>query len=58
MIDMVFNKKRSDDRKDWLSKYNRELYLDTNKSSVTYEEFINNDLIHFSNMIMNDLSLI
>ena len=48
MIDMVFNKKRSDDRKCWLANYNRELYLDTNKSSVTYEEFINNDLIHFS----------
>ena len=48
MIDMVFNKKRSDDRKDWLANYNRELYLDTSKSTVTYEEFINNDLIHFS----------
>ena len=48
MIDMVFNKKRSDDRKEWLATYNRDLYLDTSKSSVTYEEFINNDLIHFS----------
>ena len=48
MIDMVFNKKRSDDRKDWLKTYNRELYLNTNKQSVTYQEFINNDLIHFS----------
>ena len=47
-IDMVFNKKRSDDRKEWLKTYNRELYLDTNKDSVTYQEFINNDLIHFS----------
>ena len=45
MIDMVFNKKRSDDRKDWLASYNRELYLDTNKSTVTYEEFINNEAI-------------
>ena len=48
IIDMVFNKKRSDDRKDWLGTYNRELFLDTNKSQVSYEEFINNDLIHFS----------
>ena len=48
MIDMVFNKKRSDDRKTWLASYNRELYLDTSKPNVTYEEFINNDLIHFS----------
>ena len=48
MIDMVFNKKRSDDRKDWLGTYNRELFLDTNSVNVTYEDFINNDLIHFS----------
>ena len=47
-IDMVFNKKRSDDRKEWLASYNRELYLDTSKVTVTYEEFIHNDLIHFS----------
>ena len=47
-IDKVFNKKRSDDRKDWLSDYNRELYLDTNKNSVSYEEFINREMIHYS----------
>ena len=47
-IDMVFNKKRSDDRKDWLGLYDREAYLDTNKKNVSYEEFINRELIHFS----------
>jgi len=47
-IDMVFNKKRADDRKDWLEEYQRDSYLDTNKSSVTYEEFINREFIHFS----------
>ena len=47
-IDMVFNKKRSDDRKEWLATYDRTLYLDTNKPSITYEEFIDRDLIHFS----------
>ena len=47
-IDMVFNKKRSDDRKHWLGNYNRELYLDTNKTSVTYKEFIDKEFIHFS----------
>ena len=47
-IDMVFNKKRSNDRKTWLEKYDRESYLDTSKDSVSYEEFIDNDLIHFS----------
>jgi len=47
-IDMVFNKKRADDRKDWLKLYDRDAYLDTAKSNVTYEEFIDRELIHFS----------
>ena len=47
-IDMVFNKKRSDDRKDWLKFYDRDAYLDTNKKNVSYEEFVNRELIHFS----------
>jgi len=47
-IDMVFNKKRADDRKQWLSTYERESYLDTRKSDVSYEEFIHRELIHFS----------
>ena len=47
-IDMVFNKKRADDRKLWLGEYNRESYLNTNDKMVTYEEFINKELIHFS----------
>ena len=47
-IDMVFNKKRADDRKDWLKFYDRDAYLDTNKKLVSYEEFINRELIHFS----------
>lgn len=47
-IDMVFNKKRSNDRKTWLYNYNRDSYLNTSKSNITYDEFINTDLIHFS----------
>ena len=47
-IDMVFNKKRSNDRKNWLYDYDRNCYLNTSKSEVSYHEFINNDLIHFS----------
>ena len=47
-IDKVFNKKRADDRKDWLSNYNRKLYLDTNKDSVSYNDFIDREMIHFS----------
>jgi DNA topoisomerase-2 len=47
-IDMVFNKKRADDRKDWLKCYDRDSYLDTKKLNVNYEDFINKELIHFS----------
>ena len=47
-IDKVFNKKRADDRKQWLANYNREFYLDTNKTSITYSDFIDNEMIHFS----------
>ena len=47
-IDMVFNKKRADDRKIWLGEYNRESFLNTNDKMVTYEDFINKELIHFS----------
>ena len=47
-IDKVFNKKRADDRKEWLSNYNRDLYLDTNKDSVSYNDFIDREMIHFS----------
>jgi DNA topoisomerase-2 len=47
-IDKIFNKKRADDRKQWLEAYNKTSYLDTTRPSVHYEEFINNEMIHFS----------
>ena len=47
-IDKVFNKKRADDRKDWLSSYNRDSYLNTNSETVSYDEFIDREMIHFS----------
>ncbi|MDA7463483.1 hypothetical protein N8996_01685 [Candidatus Poseidonia alphae] len=47
-IDMIFNKKRSEERKTWLSNYDSNDYLDTNESVVSYNDFINKELIHFS----------
>ena len=47
-IDLVFNKKRAPDRKTWLENFERESFLDTSKASVTYEDFINKEFIHFS----------
>ena len=47
-IDKIFNKKRADDRKVWLENYDKTAFLDTGRPSVRYEEFVNNELIHFS----------
>jgi DNA topoisomerase-2 len=47
-LDMAFNKKRADDRKEWLANYSREAYLDTSKPEIPYEEFVDRGLIHFS----------
>jgi DNA topoisomerase-2 len=48
-IDLAFNKKKADERKDWLSKYNRKDVLDYTSNEVTFEDSINKELIHFSN---------
>jgi DNA topoisomerase-2 len=49
-IDMVFNDKRANDRKTWLiEKYNKDAFLDTSRPQVSYCDFIDKELIHFSN---------
>lgn len=47
-LDMAFNKKRADDRKDWLGNYNKESVLNTDNKLVPFSDFINRELIHFS----------
>lgn len=47
-IDLVFNKKRADDRKQWLSTYNRTDHLDTSHKQVSYEDFMTREMKHFS----------
>lgn len=47
-IDLAFNKKRADDRKVWLQGYDKSALVPTG-SSCPYPDFINKDLIHFSN---------
>lgn len=47
-IDMAFNKQRADDRKNWLQGYDKQL-LPAPGPTLPYPEFINKDLIHFSN---------
>jgi len=48
-IDLAFNKKRADDRKKWLEDYDIFNVLDYTNVQVPIEDFINKDLIHFSN---------
>jgi DNA topoisomerase-2 len=48
-IDKVFNKKRPDDRKVWLEQYDKTRFLNTGRPQVAYEEFIDQEMIHFSN---------
>ncbi len=49
-IDMVFNGLRANDRKSWLiEQYDKHAFLDTSRPQVSYGDFINKELIHFSN---------
>ncbi len=48
-IDLAFNKKRSDDRKNWLQQYDRNEILDSNDKEVSYNDFIEKEFKHFSN---------
>jgi DNA topoisomerase-2 len=50
-IDLAFNKKRADDRKAWLSTYDRARHLAVaaGGAKVTLSRFVHDELIHFSN---------
>ena len=47
-IDKVFNKHRADDRKDWLANYDKDATLNPDHNKVTYEQFIDREMMHFS----------
>lgn len=47
-IDKAFNKKRADDRKDWLRNYDKDAYLDIKSGDVSYKRWADNELLHFS----------
>jgi len=49
-IELAFNKSQADDRKEWLKTYSRENIVNAPPDSfLPYQEFIDKDLIHFSN---------
>jgi DNA topoisomerase-2 len=47
-INLAFNKDMSDNRKEWLGNYDRNLIIEHNQKDIPIEDFINKDLIHFS----------
>ncbi len=48
-LDLAFNKKRTNDRKSWLLNYNKDKIPDYNKKNISVNEFVHDELIHFSN---------
>lgn len=50
-IDLAFNKKRADDRKEWLGTYMKDRHLRVKAGGirVPYTRFVHDELIHFSN---------
>jgi len=48
-IKLAFDKTRADDRKQWLMNYNKNEILKYEDKTVSYTDFINCDLKHFSN---------
>lgn len=48
-LQLAFDKKRADDRKIWLNNYNKDAVVSINSNCVYISDFINNELIHYSN---------
>jgi len=48
MIDLAFSKKKADQRKTWLGNFVPGTYLDHSTKTLTYDDFINKELILFS----------
>jgi DNA gyrase/topoisomerase IV subunit B len=50
---LAFDKKRADDRKDWLKKYDRNKILQNDLKEIPICDFVHRELIHFSNDDIN-----
>jgi DNA topoisomerase-2 len=48
IVDMVFNKKRPEDRKIWLANYDKTAFLNTKNDNITYDNFFHKEMVHFS----------
>ena len=48
IIELAFAKKKADDRKEWLRQFRPGTYLDHSTRKITYQDFVNRELILFS----------
>lgn len=48
LVDMAFNKKKADDRKEWLRQFRPGTYMDHDVQEIPISDFINKELILFS----------
>ena len=48
-MNLAFNKKQSDLRKDWLYNYDEKVILNSKETQIPVENFVHRELIHFSN---------
>ncbi len=48
LIDMAFNKKKADDRKEWLRGFTDGTFMDHSVDEIPIEDFVNKELILFS----------
>ncbi|TPX44377.1 hypothetical protein SeLEV6574_g04534 [Synchytrium endobioticum] len=48
LVDMAFNKKKADNRKDWLRHFQPGTYMDHSMNEIPISDFINKELILFS----------
>jgi DNA topoisomerase-2 len=48
LVDMAFNKKKADDRKDWLRRFQPGTFMDHTVREIPISDFINKELILFS----------
>jgi DNA topoisomerase-2 len=47
-IDLAFNKKRADDRKEWINAYEEGTFVDHSKPTVGYQDFVYKELVQFA----------
>merc|ERR1719305_559213 len=47
-IDLVFNKKRADDRKEWINGANDNDFVDHGQMTLNYSDFVNKELVQYS----------